>query len=79
MDSDVPWLDHTGTTTETTIRQVLIGTKHTEVKMIYVVNADIEVEAATPEIAGDMVLNMLEDANDDVFASILEVKEIEQN
>jgi len=47
--------------------------------MIYVVNADIEVEAATPEIAGDMVLNMLEDANDDVFASILEVKELEQN
>ena len=33
MDSDVPWLDHTGTTTETTTPSELIGTRLIEAQI----------------------------------------------
>lgn len=48
--------------------------------MIYVVNTDIEVEAATPELAEDRVLSMLDELDnvneDDMFAAVISVKEL---
>jgi len=44
--------------------------------MIYAVHATIEVEAATPELAEDQIINILEDYDADVFVNIEEVEEL---
>lgn len=43
--------------------------------MLYVVNADIEIDAETPELAEDAVVEMFEKVDKDIYVSILEVVE----
>jgi hypothetical protein len=44
--------------------------------MIYIVNADIEVEATNAMAAETLVLDMLEKMDENFYASIIEVKEV---
>lgn len=44
--------------------------------MIYVVNVDIELEAATPELAEDAVVDLLSENTKDWFIAIKKVEQI---